>query len=73
LTTDELRQDIFSRYYVGQVVNMRKRDPNTDKIVKRFKITILGFYPHFVLTEKNGAKECFTYADYKYLTRLEKG
>jgi hypothetical protein len=73
LTAEELRQEIYSRYCVGQVINMRKRDPNTDKIVKQFKVTILEFYPYFVLTERDGFKESFTYQDFKSLTRLEKG
>jgi hypothetical protein len=73
VTAEELRQEIYSRYCVGQVVNMRKRDVNTDKIIKRFKVTILGFYPYFVLTERNGFKESFTYADFISLTGAEKG
>lgn len=70
---EELRTNIQSRYKVGQIVNMRRRDPNTDKITKRFKVAIKGFYTYLILTEKNGFRECYTYSDFKELTRLEKG
>lgn len=70
---DDYKADIQTRYKVGQVVNMRRRNPDTDKIVKRFKVTINAFYEHFILTEKNGFRECYTYPDFKELTRLEKG
>lgn len=73
MTAEELRQEIYSQYCVGQVVNMRKRDVNTDKIIKQFKVAIKGFYPYFVLCERDGFNESFTYSDFKELTRLEKG
>jgi 3-methyladenine DNA glycosylase Tag len=51
---------------------MRRRSDD-GKILKRLKVKILGFYPNFVLTERNGFKECFTYWDFEQLTAVKKG
>ena len=63
---------IQQRYKIGQIVNMRRRSDD-GKILKRFKVKILGFYPYFVLTERNGFRECFTYCDFEQLTAIKKG
>lgn len=63
---------IQQRYKIGQTVNMRQRNDD-GKILKRFKVKILGFYPNFVLTERKGFKECFTYWGFEQLTAIKKG
>lgn len=73
MIAEDLRQEIYSRYCVGQVVSMQKRNPNTNKVVKQFKVAIKGFYPYFVLCERDGFNESFTYQDFISLTGAEKG
>ena len=72
ITLTQLRNKITSLYQPGQIVNMRKRN-DKGEIYARFKVKILEFYPYFVLTERRGHKECFTYADFEILTILKKG
>lgn len=62
------RKKVMKKYSVGQTVNMRRRDYKNEEIIERFKIKILEFYPHVVLTLRNGHKECFTYTDMEMMT-----
>jgi len=65
------KDKIIKRYAVGQVINLRQRDKDGN-IIKRFKVKVIEFYRHFILTERRGIKECFTYWDFERLTHYEK-
>jgi hypothetical protein len=71
VTTEELRIRISKKYKAGQTVVMKKREPQTGRVIKKFKVKILGFYPRFVLTIRNGFNETFTYYDFYDLTRKD--
>lgn len=71
MTTEELRNSINKKYKTGQTVVMKKREPQTGRLIKKFKVKILGFYPYFVLTLHNGFNETFTYYDFYDLTRKD--
>lgn len=71
MNSNDFKENISKRYNLGQTVLMKKRDQKTGVVVKRFKVKILGFYPHFVLTLRNGFKETFTYYDFYDLTRKD--
>lgn len=71
MTTEELRIRISKKYKSGQTVVMKKREPQTGRVIKKFKVKILCFYPYFVLTLHNGFKETFTYYDFYDLTRKD--
>ena len=72
ITLDSCKEKILSRYFVGQVVNLRYRDTK-GKIVERKKAKIIKFYTHHVLCEVNNCRECFTYQDLHNLTTYKKG
>ncbi len=72
MTLDSCKEKILSKYFAGQVVNLRFRT-DQGKIMARKKAKILKFYPHHVLCEVDNCRECFTYADLNGLTTYRKG
>lgn len=71
MTPAELRDKALNKYVVGQVINLRYRNPK-GKITERRKAEVVKFFKHFVLCEVDKSKECFVYADLETLTKYHK-
>lgn len=72
LVLDECKEKILSKYFEGQVVNLRYRNI-TKEIMARKKARIIKFFTHHVLCEVNNYRECFLYQDLHNLTTIKKG
>lgn len=72
LILDECKKKILSKYFEGQVVNLRYRDTK-EEIISRKKAKIIKFYPHHVLCLVDNCRECFTYQGLHNLTTYKKG
>ena len=72
ITLDSCKEKILSKYFAGQVVNLRFRT-DQGKIMARKKARVIKFYPHHVLCLVDNCRECFTYADLNELTAYRKG
>jgi hypothetical protein len=70
LTSSELRADITERFAIGQTVGLWLKSEEKAKEAVEVKVKIVWFYPAFVLTEKNGIKESYSYFDFR--NRLNK-
>lgn len=63
----DIRKYIKSKYRLGQQVTLKINDCERyggDKIT----VTIVGFYPESILTERKGFKESFRYWDFLKMT-----
>jgi hypothetical protein len=70
MTLEDLKKLVKKRYKIGQVVNCRKCNVTTGVLLKRFKATILEFYPYHVSCLVKGHRESFTYWDMMELTKI---
>ena len=72
MTLDSCKEKILSKYFTGQILNIRLRSQD-GKILERKKARIIKFYPHHVLCLVDNCRECFTYRDLHSLTTYKKG
>lgn len=67
MTAQNLKNEVQSKYNVGQEIILKKRD-RFGKVYEKLKVKIKGFYPRLILTEHHGYNECFTYWDFLKMT-----
>jgi hypothetical protein len=59
-----IRAYIQTKFKIGQNVTLQVKSQDTGKVIDSFKVKVVGYYDHFVLTDKNNHKECYGYQDF---------
>lgn len=67
MNSNDYRNMVKGRYKVGQMVSFRIKEADRHGGVE-IRVKIIGFYPDFILTERNGCKESYRYLEFLQLT-----
>lgn len=68
MTAADYKKHIQDKYHAGQEIDIYLK-PEEKKAAVPVKIKIIAFYDNYILTERKGFRECYSYYEFERVSR----